>query len=145
MKSLASFKKETYGQIKFMLLLALTSALYAILLTNNGVVTVLRSSRGFTQQLAPEKKALKGSRHKWAKDLNDEMPGHKMDGESKNSASPGSELHKGAETAGSNREKPSSGRLSFVDRQRPVHNWNALGDDVIRFIVPFFLSTYRPC
>ena len=76
----------------------------------------LRSIGGFTQ-LAPKKKPLKGSRHKWQNDLNDDMPGRREGKGSSYVKTPGHKLRRSE---------------SSHDILQPIHNWNALGDDVIR-------------
>ena len=123
------------ARANFALVVVCLCAILAIIVTHrkNPSRIVLGSSGTFTQ-LAPEKKALKGTRHKWATDLNDDMPGHKQDGESKNSATPGSGLRSSSSTEGSKRNKPTV----FIDRKRPSHNWNALGEDMIRYFSLFF-------
>ncbi len=78
------------------------------------------------------KKPPKGSRHKWKEDLNDEMPGRKKDGESTNSASPGSGLQNSGGSPDASSRKSGQGGQWEVDRQHPIHNWNALGEDMIR-------------
>jgi hypothetical protein len=122
---------STVPRANLALIVVLSCVILAVILTNKKVPNriVLRSTGTFFTQLAPEKKALKGSRHKWKIDLNDDMPGHKQDGESKNGDTPGSGLRTDSSADLSSKRKK---QILFVDRKRPLHNWNALGEDVIR-------------